>query len=174
METNQAKNKALIDRFPFLMPRNRWTDKIPEDFDYSYTELDAMPDGWRKAFGEQMCEEIRAELVRVDYLDKYRITQIKEKYGTLRWYDLGCTERMLHEIIPKYESLSARTCIQCGEPATKISTGWISPYCNGCAGKVGRYEQFLPIDVFLESKRWEFDFSTERIEQNHEENTDTL
>lgn len=174
METNREKNKALIERFPFLMPRNRWTDKIPEDFDYSYTELDAMPDGWRKAFGEQMCEEIRAELVCVDYLDKYRITQIKEKYGSLRWYDLGCTERMLREIIPKYESLSVRTCIQCGEPATKISTGWICPYCDVCADKVGRAEQFVPIDVFLGSEQREFDFPAERIEQKHEENTDTL
>lgn len=121
-----------------------------------------------------MCEEIRAELVRVDYLDKYRITQIKEKYGTLRWYDLGCTERMLHEIIPKYERLSARICIQCGEPATKISTGWISPYCDICADKIGHYEQFVPIDVFHKSKRREFDFSAERIEQKHEENTDAL
>lgn len=174
METNQAKNKVLIERFPFLMPRNRWTDKIPEDFDYSYTELDAMPDGWRKAFGEQMCEEIRAELVRVNYLDKYRITQIKEKYGSLRWYDLGCTERILHEIIPKYESLSVRTCIQCGKPATKISTGWISPYCDVCAEKIRRYEQFVPIDVFLGSEQRGSDFPAERIEQKHEENTGTL
>lgn len=153
METNQAKNKALIERFPFLMPRNRWTDKIPEDFDYSYTELDAMPDGWRKAFGEQLCEELREELVRADYLDKYRITQIKEKYGSLRWYDLGCTKRMLREIIPKYERLSARTCIQCGKPATKISTGWISPYCDTCADKIGHYERFMPIETHFNKQR---------------------
>lgn len=153
METNQAKNKALIERFPFLMPRNRWTDKIPENFDYSYTELDAMPDGWRKAFGEQLCEELRAELVRADYLDKYRITQIKEKYGSLRWYDLGCTKRMLREIIPKYESLSARICIQCGKPATKISTGWISPYCDTCADKIGRYERFIPVETHFNKRR---------------------
>ena len=89
MQRNKEENKRLIERFPFLMPHNRWTDEEPEDFDYSYTELDAMPDGWRKAFGEQMCEEIREELVRVDYLQKYRITQIKEKYETLRWYDFG-------------------------------------------------------------------------------------
>ena len=105
MQSNQEANRKLIERFPFLMPRNRWTDKVPEDFDYSYTELDSMPDGWRKAFGEQMCEEIREELVRANYLDQYRITQIKEKYGSLRWYDFGCTERMLREIIPDRKSV---------------------------------------------------------------------
>lgn len=80
MQSNKESNQKLIERFPFLIPRNRWTGKIPEDYDYSYTELDSMPDGWRKAFGEQMCEDIREELVRAEYLDQYRITQIKEKY----------------------------------------------------------------------------------------------
>ena len=100
MQSNKESNQKMIERFPFLIPRNRWTGKVPEDYDYSYTELDSMPDGWRKAFGEQMCEDIREELVRAEYLDQYRITQIKEKYGTLCWYDFGCTERMLRDIIP--------------------------------------------------------------------------
>lgn len=161
MRVSKEKNKELIERFPFLMPHNRWTDETPEDFDYSYTELDAMPDGWRKAFGEQMCEEIREELVRVDYLDKYRIAQIKEKYGFLRWYDFGGTEKMNREIIPKYARLSERTCIVCGEPATKISTGWISPYCDLCAEKDKGFERFVPIkEWFAES---EDDAASERI-----------
>lgn len=96
-----------------------------------------------------MCEDIREELVRAEYLDQYRITQIKEKYGTLCWYDFGCTERMLRDIIPKYERLSARTCIRCGNPATKASTGWISPYCDTCAGKISHAERFIPIEEWL-------------------------
>lgn len=146
MPESREVNKKLIERYPFLMPRNRWTGEAPEDFDYSYTELDAMPDGWRKAFGEQMCEEIREELVRVGYLEKYRIAQIKEKYGSLRWYDFGATERILREIIPKYTRLSKRTCIMCGAPATKMSTGWISPYCDACAESVGEGERFVPFE----------------------------
>ena len=46
MRVNKEKNKELVEKYPFLMPHNRWTDHIPEDYDYSYTELDAMPDGW--------------------------------------------------------------------------------------------------------------------------------
>ena len=45
-----------------------------------------MPMGWRRAFGEEMCEEILQVLIKYDCVDLYRITQIKEKYGTLRWY----------------------------------------------------------------------------------------
>lgn len=170
MLVNKEKNKELVERYPFLMPHNRWTDKIPEDYDYSYTELDTMPDGWRKAFGERMCEEIREELESTDDLHRYRITQIKEKYGTLRWYDFGCTERMLHEIIPKYEHLSARTCVRCRRPATKISTGWISPYCNACADEIGQYESFIPIEEWL--GRSEDDVASERIK--NEKDPDTL
>lgn len=128
----QEYNKQLCEKYPFLIPRNRWTGLVPSDYDYSYTELDAMPTGWKKAFGEEMCEEIKEELEDKGILDEYRISQIKEKYGMLCWYDFGCTEKMLHEIIPKYEKLSKRTCICCGKPATKITLGWISPYCDDC------------------------------------------
>lgn len=87
--------------------------------------------GWRKAFGIQMCKEIRAALLKHGWkcLFKYRITQIKEKYGTLRWYDLNSTQE-IQDIINKYEDISYRTCVVCGKPATKISTGWICPYCD--------------------------------------------
>lgn len=98
----------------------------------TYTELDAMEKGWRKTFGIKMCKEIKTALKRDGWLYKYRITQIKEKYGSLRWYDNHYTEE-LQTIIDKYEQLSASTCIICGKPATKTSTGWISPYCDECA-----------------------------------------
>jgi hypothetical protein len=96
-------NKELIERYPFLIPRNVWSGKIVENYDYDnpdYILLDDMPDGWRKAFGEQMCEEIREELIKaqerdpeggyddgdkvVPYLQGYYPIQIKEKYGQLR------------------------------------------------------------------------------------------
>jgi hypothetical protein len=102
----------------------------------SYTELDAMPYGWRKAFGIQMCKDIKNALINeLGYkgLFNYRISQIKEKFGSLRWYDNGGTKN-IHNIIDKYEDLSYKTCINCGKPATKISQGWISPYCDDCIG----------------------------------------
>lgn len=100
----------------------------------TYTELDHMPDGWRKAFGIQMCKEIKKELIKCNYLYKYRIMQIKEKFGTLRWYDNGSPEGCVNNVIDKYEDISYHTCIVCGKPATKISKGWISPYCDNCIG----------------------------------------
>ena len=70
-----------------------------------------MPDGWRAAFGEQLCEELSKELKRAGIIDSYRIIQIKEKYGGLRWYDAGNTKNG-YAIIHKYEELSKRICIE--------------------------------------------------------------
>ena len=153
VQNNKEHNMKLIERYPFLLPRNRWTGDVMDDYDYSYTELDSMPDGWRIAFGEQMCEEIREELVKANYLDEYRIMQIKEKFGVLRWYDFGSTEKILREIIPKYERISARTCINCGTPATKISTEWISPWCDCCAEKI--QDRFVPIEEWFKDVQTE-------------------
>lgn len=149
MNENIQKNKVLIERYPFLLPRNRLTDEVVGDYDYHYTELDAMPEGWRIAFGEQMCEEIREELIKAGCLDEYRISQIKEKYGSLCWYDFGATEKMLREIIPKYSKLSERTCIRCGKPATKISQFWISPWCDECAETIKQHERFESIETYF-------------------------
>lgn len=30
MQSNKESNQKLIERFPFLIPRNRWTGKVPE------------------------------------------------------------------------------------------------------------------------------------------------
>ena len=86
-QSNAELNKEMIDSFPFLLPHNRWTYKAVENFDYSYNELFGMCKGWLIAFGYEMCCELKEALIKANFLDKYVITDIKEKYGTLRWYD---------------------------------------------------------------------------------------
>lgn len=148
--------KELKTRYPFLIPRNRFTDRIcdssgmtHEEYE-NWSELDDMPDGWRKAFGEQMCEEIYQALLKdggEEAVNKYRIIQIKEKWGYLHWYDSNGNAE-INKIIRKYEDISEKTCITCGKPATKISLGWISPYCDNCADEPSKYcgIKFIPID----------------------------
>lgn len=148
-EIERLFNKALCERYPFLIPRNVWTDSIVEDYNYEFTELDGMPDGWRKAFGIQMCEDIRKILIKANYLYDYRITQVKEKFGGLRWYDYGAPSSIFQELqdtINKYEELSYRTCINCGRPATKISLGWINPFCDKCADKLNEKIKFKNLE----------------------------
>ena len=162
-EETKRRNMELCGRFPFLIPSNRFSGKriteaadggfwpgapgdVP-DYDYEYTELDDMPDGWRKAFGEQMCRELMDELSANGLVDTYRIYQIKEKFGMLCWYDNGLTQRG-HEIVSKYCELSRRTCISCGKPAKWITTGWISPWCDGCVPEhEARFA--IPVDEYM-------------------------
>ena len=130
----QLKNWILCGKYPFLIPRYEWSGEILKDYDYTSTYLDDMPDGWRKAFGEMMCEEIKQELVRCNYLNEYRILQIKEKWGFLHWYDNGTPiDCKVQEIIDKYSVLSENICIICGKPDVPIiGSGWICPYCKKC------------------------------------------
>jgi len=138
-------NKKLIKEYPFLLPRNRWTGEPSKDYNYEYTELDAMPEGWRKTFGLDMCKEIKEELVKYNYLNDYRIMEIKEKYGSLRWYDNGYPAgSKISEIIDKYEKMSEDICINCGKPSKYYTKGWITFICEDCKNKMvaekGLYE----------------------------------
>ena len=131
------RNKKLCKKYPFLIPRNAWTGKVIEDYDYSYTEWDDIPDGWKIAFGDMLLKELGAELKRCNFLDKYRIVQIKEKYGELRIYDNGVPRGCnVWDIIEAYTGLSRNICIKCGRPDCAHTTaGWIIPMCETCYNK---------------------------------------
>jgi len=60
-----------------------------------------------------------------------RVAQVKEKFGTLRFYvDNG--NREVGAAIQLAESLSARTCESCGSPGRTRSGGWIKTLCDEC------------------------------------------
>lgn len=107
---------------------------IPE-----YTELDGMEPGWRTAFGKQMCDDLKAALKKAGCLYSWRILDIKEKWGGLRLYS-NFSPKEVDDVINKYEALSYKTCIICGKPATRMSQGWISPYCDKCGPDFEKYE----------------------------------
>lgn len=125
-----VKNWWMCVKIKFLDWLNEWPLQIIHCVP-TYTELDMMPSGWRDAFGIKMCKDIRRELRRFRFTRKYRIMDIKEKYGTLHWYDAGYPAgSRIPEIIDEYEKLSWQTCIICGRPAKRWTTGWLSPYCR--------------------------------------------
>ena len=61
-------------------------------------------------------------------------TQVKEKYGTLRFYYDGGNE-FLSGLIAMAEGMSGRTCEECGNPGTQNSSGWIKTQCVPCKEK---------------------------------------
>ncbi len=103
------------------------------------------PDGWK-----WIIEDVDAQLV---YLDPdYEINQVKEKFGTLRYYYSSSAESMVQDIMDaviRYaEYLSANTCEVCGNSSTvsnsekgvkfdstavlKVSGGWYKTICDTC------------------------------------------
>lgn len=159
----QEYNKALVAEYPFLKPNGyfyySWdVNAGPEEYKYDLTWLDDMPDGWRLAFGMDMMADLKFTLEQYRCMDKFVVEQVKEKYGSLRWYSTLPCEEVAH-IINKYENLSYRICITCGKPAMYQSTGWICPYCKHCAESLfnGNYKKFYSSDIKFDDCFKKFD-----------------
>ena len=126
------KNKVKYYKYKFLT----WFDgKILDRlFPYpAYTEWDNLKQypGWYKAFGQELLDEIYQQLKKEGLLYKFRIRDIKEKFGVLEIYTNHISDGV-YNIISKYRNRSWNTCIYCGKPSEVYTTGWISPYCEKC------------------------------------------
>lgn len=64
------------------------------------------------------------------YREMYAV-QIKEKYGTLRFYMSWETDE-ISELIRKAEELSAKTCEICGKPGMMRDETWYKVRCDDC------------------------------------------
>ena len=103
----------------------------------TYTELDAMDNGWRKRFGIQFCKELKDSINKnpnKNYKKNFRILQIKEKWGEFQCY-VSSYSPEVERVINKYGYLSQYVCVHCGEDAVKKTMGWICPYCEKCLPK---------------------------------------
>ena len=74
-----------------------------------------------------LIKNLIVELLEVGW-DK-EVHQVKEKYGTLRFYTGGATDKM-YEIIREYERASAVTCEVCGEVGQIRPGGWVATLCD--------------------------------------------
>lgn len=60
-----------------------------------------------------------------------RAAQVKQKFGTLRFYMTSGTDEM-YKLINEAEHKSARTCEECGLPGKLRTTGWRVVNCDSC------------------------------------------
>ena len=67
-------------------------------------------------------------------------TQVKEKYGTLRFYVYGADE-YVHGLIQMAEAMSMITCETCGAPGKERGGGWIRTLCDEHAKEQGYYSE---------------------------------
>lgn len=134
MKFSVEQTKRLIECYPYLKPRNVWTDEDIEGHDYSYLRgLNELPEGWHKLF-LLYCKNLRPYLLNSNCLDKFRFSQLKEKYGTIRLYDFGCPQNA-HYLSSLYEAYSAFVCYDCGKPSSWKTYGYITYVCNNCVKK---------------------------------------
>ncbi len=75
----------------------------------------------------------------------YQVHQIKEKFGTLRFYWAGHNHDIGEKAVAHAEAESARTCERCNSPGRlRRKHGWLRTLCDDCANSDG-YED-LPDD----------------------------
>ncbi len=126
--TDEQK-QLYIKKYPFLQVRNIDDKPIPNS-----CYLDGMPKGWIKAFADPMLEDF-AKVMREENLDMnyVRVIDVKEKYGSLRWY-WGRTNqsKKLAEITRLYENVAAAFCARCGSHPVMMTRGYILPLCKHC------------------------------------------
>ena len=78
--------------------------------------------------------------------------QVKEKFGTLRFYYSGGDEA-IEGMVGLAEQMSGTTCEECGSFSSSVgyTLGWISVICPPCLKKSKRPER--PWDLSLENKQ---------------------
>jgi len=86
-------------------------------------------DGWA-----DLVHQCHLEILDVD--PNYKILQIKEKLGGLRYYyqsEMGVWVQEIDNIIQKYEELCSSTCENCGNPGSlSLSGRWYKTLCEEC------------------------------------------
>lgn len=142
MSDTQKEIYEICMKYPFLIP--------DDDFEYEYLNLE-IPVGWKLLFF-QMCDDILPLLEKENIIDKFRFVQVKEKYGLMRCYTNGVESDDVVQQIRKYEKLASVVCVQCGELAEYITTGYILPFCMECWKDHVRHNEILKIALSKEEQ----------------------
>ena len=73
--------------------------------------------------------DIVGRLFELCFEEGVAVTQVKEKYGGLRFYVGSATEQVL-DTIDEAEQESYKVCEHCGEPGEPRKGGWILTLCD--------------------------------------------
>jgi hypothetical protein len=138
-----------LKKYPWLRTQNLYTGKVEDD----YCALNDIPKGWVLAFGKMFCEEMDVVLKDLGISDKFFVAQMKEKFGSLRFYP-SVRDEKIRKVIKKYEALSSHICIHCGKPDVHIiSAGWYGPMCEECYQNKSHISKSYTYDSVIDKDR---------------------
>jgi len=91
-------------------------------------------DGWYELI-KNLCKDISRILdMYPDLRQEFKVVQVKEKYGTLRFY-ASTTSDLIFDLIGWYEDKSATVCENCGNKGKLRGGGWLRTLCDKCENK---------------------------------------
>lgn len=90
-------------------------------------------DGWADLLVE-LCQKINTYIQTLpqEQIDEIVALQVKEKYGTLRFY-LSCYDDTIDTLIRDAEIKSSVTCETCGNPGQVVGETWLYCACLECS-----------------------------------------
>lgn len=127
--------ESVKDQVKFANRHNELYDELSSGvhskFDERYPKFD---DRGHIRWDEQSREwhlKRTLDIGRLDVPDipKVKIVQVKEKFGTLRFYVDGA-DAEINGMIRMAENVSCYTCEVCGNPGKRTSAGWIQTLCE--------------------------------------------
>jgi hypothetical protein len=135
---NEQHTLTLCKKFPKIFPlAGERNSNLAVESPTFYFECG---DGWYHIL-HSLCENLQSY---IDYkIDSGKVsteeavslqviaTQIKEKFGTLRFYVVGGDE-VTDGMISLAESISEHTCEGCGNVGTTYNNGWVRTHCESC------------------------------------------
>ena len=124
-----------------------WKADLRQIFEEKVKDLDFLYDGWVNSFIPQLKDELFDILG--SYVEQFVVLQIKEKFGKLVIYfnfnfdgleneyveDIEELCEGIENILNKYEEISSKTCIVCGEPGVMRYDYWATTWCDKCYEK---------------------------------------
>lgn len=94
------------------------------------------PPGWRN-----LLEDLAVKLLDLGW--DGGLLQVKEKFGTLRFYwrnniPEGVRHEIANDVVENAEDKSAYVCQECGKWGLLRNDGWVSTLCDECYGEDGK------------------------------------
>lgn len=124
---NTELDKQLCEKYPKIFAgRNRPMTETAMCWGFEHG------DGWFNII-DQLCSNIQHYInwknKDTEVVPQVVATQVKEKFGTLRFYYDGGDE-YIRGLVSMAEAMSEVTCDQCGAPGRARRGGWIRTLCD--------------------------------------------